>query len=171
MSKLSAEELVSKTLDRAYTLALRLTGNEADAWDLTQEALLKAIRALPGFRGDADPKTWVYRITINTWKNRVQSGIWRWWRRLVPLEPGTGAPADDPPPDRVLEGKERAEAFERALSELEPEDRAALVLRELDGMSYLEMAETLDVPIGTVKSRLHRARTTLARILEREDAA
>ncbi|MBI5594717.1 MAG: hypothetical protein HY928_01365, partial [Elusimicrobia bacterium] len=73
MSKLSPEELVRRTMDGVYALALRLTGNTADAWDLAQDALLRALKGLSAFRDDADPRTWVYRITVNAWKNRVAS--------------------------------------------------------------------------------------------------
>ncbi|OGR61583.1 MAG: hypothetical protein A2X36_07205 [Elusimicrobia bacterium GWA2_69_24] len=169
---MSAEELVRLTLDRAYTLALRLTGNEADAWDLTQDALLKAISGLDGFRDEADPRTWVYRITLNAWKNQVGSRLWKWWRRLAPIDPASGdPPSREDSPERSLDAKERAREFEAALSGLDPEDRATLVLRELDGMRYADIARTMDVPIGTVKSRLYRARAALARLLEKYDDA
>jgi RNA polymerase sigma-70 factor (ECF subfamily) len=171
LSKLSADELVRRTADGVYALALRLTGNAADAWDLAQDALLRAVTALDSFRGDADPRTWVYRITVNAWKNRVSSAGERLRRALTPLEgpdgaPAVGLPAGDPPADAALERGEEAEAVRRAVAGLDPVDRAALQLREFDGMSYDEIAVSLDVPIGTVKSRLHRARLTLAKALE-----
>ena len=166
MSKLTPDEFVRKTLSGVYSLALRLTGNAADAWDLTQDVLIQAIRALPRFRGEADPRTWAYRITVNMWKNRVQSRVWRWWRSFLRLEPYT---AMEPGPERELERKERSEAVETALESLPPEDRAAVFLREVEGKSYQEIADIIHVPIGTVKSRLYRARTTLARLLEKKD--
>lgn len=177
MSKPTAEELVRSVVDGVYALALRLTGNAQDAWDLTQQALLKALRGLPGFRGDSDPKTWVYRITVNEWKNRGQSKTAKWWTRLLSLdrEPGEGgAPPTagrDPSPDQELEKDEEKAALEAALAELPPEDRASLVLRELEGRSYRTIAEILGIPIGTVKSRLYRARAALARALEKRDAS
>lgn len=171
MSKLSADELVSRTSDGVYALALRLTGNAADAWDLAQDSMLRAVRALDSFRGDADPRTWVYRITLNAWKNKVASAGERGRREQAPLEgpdgaPVPGLPAGDPPADAPLERSEEAEAVRRAVAALEPLDRAALQLREFDDMSYDQIAEALDVPIGTVKSRLHRARLSLAKALE-----
>ena len=172
MSKLTAEELVERTLDGAYALALQLAGNSSDAWDLAQEALLRAVRSLPGFRGESDPKTWVYRIVVNVWKNKMKSRAWRWWRGLSSLGPDMPEPASQEPPlDRGLQRQEELEALERCLAALEPEDRAALVLRELDGKSYEEISGILAVPMGTVKSRLYRARSALARLLEKHDAA
>lgn len=166
LSKLTPDEFVRKTVDGVYSLALRLTGNASDAWDLTHDVLLKALQALPQFRGEADPRTWVYRITVNTWKNRAQSRAWRWWRRLLSLE---RAPETAPGPERAIERREEAAAVEEALEQLSPEDRTVVLLREYEGKSYEEIADITGVPIGTVKSRLNRARTILARLLERND--
>lgn len=171
MSKLSSDEFVRRTADGVYALALRLTGNAADAWDLAQDALLRAVGSLGSFRGDSDPRTWAYRITVNSWKNRVASAGERLRRAQEPLEgpdgaPVPGLPSGDPPADAPLERGEEAEAVRRAVAALDPVDRAALQLREFDDMSYEQIAEALDVPIGTVKSRLHRARMSLAKALE-----
>lgn len=168
------DELVQRHLQGVYNLAFRLTGNAADAWDLAQEALLRAIKALPGFREEASPATWLYRITINLWKNKTQSASSKWWRALLPLErPEDERPREpagpDPEPSQALEREEEQGAVERALAGLSPEDRAALVLRELDGKSYQEISGILGVPMGTVKSRLFRARAALARELEKRD--
>ena len=173
MSKPTPEELVRDHLDAVYNLALRLCGNAAEAEDLAQEVLLKAIRALPGFRGEAQPRTWLHRITINAWKNRVQSRGWRFWSRLLPVEKtreeGT-EPAElagpDPAPEAELERAEEARSVERAVARLSVEERAALVLREFEGKSYEEIAGILGIPVGTVKSRLYRARVSLAAELE-----
>jgi RNA polymerase sigma-70 factor (ECF subfamily) len=164
-------ELLEKHAVPVYNLALRLVGNAADAEDLAQDALLRAIRALPSFRGDSQMSTWIYRITVNTWKNRVRSekrrGLWK----LLPLDflfskdgddkasPEPAAP--DAPLDAGLESSEQGAAVQRALMELDPESRAVVVLRELKGQSYQEIAAALDIPEGTVKSRLSRARETL----------
>ena len=171
MSKLSADEFVKRTADGVYALALRLTGNAADAWDLAQDALLKGVRALESFRGDSDPRTWAYRITVNAWKNKAASAAERMRRAAGPLGPADGRagpelPGGDPPADVPLEREETAEAVRRAVDALAPEDRAALHLREFDGLSYEEIAEALAIPMGTVKSRLHRARLALANALE-----
>lgn len=174
---MTPDELVKRYLDRVYTLSLRLTGNPADASDLAQDAMLRGIQGLPGFRGEADPGTWLFRITVNLWKNRVSSAGERFRRRvgslegLSPEEGAVDAPSDEPPPDRGLERSEELAALEEALGRLEPEDRAALVLRELEERSYEEIAEILGVPLGTVKSRIHRARAGLAKFWEQRDAA
>lgn len=174
---MTADELVERYLDRVYTLALRLTGNPADASDLAQDAMLRGLEGLPGFRGDADPGTWLFRITVNAWKNKVTSAGERFRRSAVPLDAPSpdGGPLDtpdrEPPLDRGLESDEERAALEAALGALDPEDRAALVLRELEDKSYEEIAEILGVPVGTVKSRLHRARAGLAEHWEKRHAA
>jgi RNA polymerase sigma-70 factor, ECF subfamily len=139
---LSAEELVKGYQDRVYNLALRLTGNRSDAWDLTQESLLRAVRALPEFRGDSDPGTWLFRITVNAWKSRVSSRTWRWWSRLASID-GFVGPSPEPGPEAQLERGERARAVDAALAGLEPEERAILMLRELEEKSYAEIADIL----------------------------
>ncbi|MBI3550573.1 MAG: sigma-70 family RNA polymerase sigma factor [Elusimicrobia bacterium] len=173
MSKLTPDDLVRGHLDGVYALALRLTGNASDAWDLTQESMLRAIRFLPGFRGECAASTWLYRITVNTWKNRSASAPSRWWSRLVPLEAavdGAGAAAPDavdpaPGPETAAHDSDQREEVQIALAALPPEDRAALQLRELEDKSYEEIATILEVPVGTVKSRLHRARRKLCEAL------
>jgi RNA polymerase sigma-70 factor, ECF subfamily len=165
------QELLDKHAVPVYNLALRLVGNHADAEDLAQDSLIRALRALPKFRGDCQLSTWVYRITVNTWKNRVRGekrrGLWK----LLPLdflfssdgdEPKAREPkADEPPLDARLETSESGALVQRALMELDPESRAVIVLRELQGQSYQEIATALEVPEGTVKSRLSRAREAL----------
>ena len=166
---MTPEELVKRCAPMVYNLALRLTGNRTDAEDLTQEALLKAVRGLPDFRGEADPGSWVYRITMNTWKNLLRAKVkWRFLRffsaddpKAVDSEPAD-CPESAPGPEALAEVEEQKKRIESAMAELSPEERAVLVLRELDGRSYAEIAKSLDVPLGTVKSRLARARTLLA---------
>jgi len=160
-----------------YNLAFRLTGNAADAQDLAQDSLVRAVRGLGSFRGDSDPGTWVYRITVNTWKNRVRSEK----RRAAWKTESLDAPApgdaetdgkarqfaeDAPPLDRPVEEQEIKQAVERAMAALEPEDRAILTLRDLDDRSYDDIAKALELPLGTVKSRLSRAREALRQRLK-----
>lgn len=168
---MTPDQLVEGYLDRVYALCLRLTGNSPDASDLAQDVMLKAIAGLPGFRGDADAGTWLFRIAVNAWKNRVASAPERWRKSLAPLDGFLDVPAGESPPDREMENREEAVALERALAGVAPEDRAALVLRELEDKSYEEIAGILGVPVGTVKSRLHRARAALAESWERDHAA
>lgn len=168
---MSPEELIKKYSDMAYCLALRLTGNAAEAEDLAEEALIKAMRGLPGFRGDSDPGVWVSRIVANCWKNQLRSPRLAFWRRLGGFYSADGEEQTVDPPDPVpgpelqYEGAVRSEAFEKALNTLEPQDRAILVLRELDGRSYTDIAEILSLPEGTVRSRLSRVRKKLRGLL------
>jgi len=173
---LSEAEFLEKHAELVYNLSLRLTGNPFDAEDLAQDALLRALKALPGFRGDSATATWMYRITVNTWKNRVRSekrrGLWK----MVPLQflfgEGAGEEkvreprAPEPAPDRALEREETAMAVQNALLTLDEESRAVIVLRETEGMSYQDIAAALSIPEGTVKSRLSRARDELKRRLQ-----
>jgi RNA polymerase sigma-70 factor, ECF subfamily len=156
---LSETEFLEKNAGLVYNLALRLTGNRADAEDLAQDALLRAVRALPGFRGDSLASTWVYRITVNAWKNRVRAETRRrFWRTatlgLVAAFDGDEAvrdvKADEPPLDAGLEQGERAAAVQKALLELEGDDRAVVILRELAEKFYEEIGAALDLPQGTV---------------------
>lgn len=169
MSK-KEDEFLEKNARLVYNLALRLVGNPVDAEDLAQDALLRALKALPAFRGDSSQTTWVYRITVNTWKNRVRSEKRRSFWKMLPLNLLFGGDeeegeevlaAKDPPIDAGLESEETAQEVQKALLELDRDQRAVIVLRDLKGLSYEEVAETLDVPEGTVKSRLARARNVL----------
>ncbi len=171
---MSEQEFLDKNAALVYNLALRLTGNRSDAEDLAQDALLRAVRALPGFRGDSLASTWVYRITVNAWKNRVRSEKRRrFWKTvtlgLVSGDDGEGevrdVAANDPPLDADLEKRERSAAVQKALLELEEDDRAIVILREIEDKSYEEIGATLDLPQGTVKSRLFRARAKLKTLL------
>jgi RNA polymerase sigma-70 factor (ECF subfamily) len=171
----SESEFLEKHAPLVYNLALRLVGNAADAEDLAQDSLIRALKALEGFRGDSSLSTWVYRITINTWKNRVRSekrrGLWK----MVSLNLFTGEDkdeepafkADEPPLDAALETGEKGAMVQKALMELDEESRVAIVLREIEGQSYQEIAAALEIPEGTVKSRLFRAREALKRKLQR----
>jgi RNA polymerase sigma-70 factor (ECF subfamily) len=172
------KELIDQTAGLVYNLALRLTGNRADAEDLAQDALLRGLRALPDFRGDSLPSTWIYRITVNAWKNRVRAEKRRaFWRTVTfgfssggeddePIEP----PASDPPLDAELEKTESGAAVQKALLELDADDRAIVVLREIEEKSYEEIGEVLGLAQGTVKSRLFRARAKLKSLLQKAAA-
>jgi RNA polymerase sigma-70 factor, ECF subfamily len=172
----SESEFLQAHSELVYNLSLRLTGNRADAEDLAQDALLRALKALPGFRGDSRASTWVYAITVNTWKNRVRSEKRRAFWKTVSFgmigadEDGESAyePAgNDAPMGEGLEKGEEAAMVQKALLTLEPDDRAIVVLRELEDRSYEEIGAALGLPQGTVKSRLFRARAKLKSVLEK----
>jgi RNA polymerase sigma-70 factor, ECF subfamily len=148
------EELVRKHRLATYRVALRMLGDESDAEDATQDAFVQAWRNLGGFRADAAFPTWMYRIVTNRCLNMLRAR-----RRTEPLPDDREAPASRP--DRIAEARWQVEDLKLAILRLTPEQRAPLVLRELQGCSYEEIAEALDVSISAVKSRLHRARLEL----------
>ena len=148
------EELVRKHRLATYRVALRMLGDESDAEDATQDAFVQAWRNLGGFRADAAFPTWMYRIVTNRCLNMLRAR-----RRTEPLPDDREAPASRP--DRITEARWQVEDLKLAILRLTPEQRAPLVLRELQGCSYEEIAEALDVSISAVKSRLHRARLEL----------
>lgn len=166
---MNAEELFEKFSPMVYNLALRLSGNKADAQDIAQDAFIKAVRGLGDLREQSFAGTWLYRITVNVWKNRVRGEKRRsFWRTLSLSWSGEEAPATQvaDPGDRVdaaLERQDEKAALEAALARLEPEERAMLLLREIDGRSYAEIAEITGKPLGTVKSGISRAREALRR--------
>ncbi|MGI6577487.1 MAG: RNA polymerase sigma factor [Eubacteriales bacterium] len=156
------EELVALYEKRVYTMALRMTGNQDDACDISQEAFIRMYRSLKGFKGDAKFSTWVYRIVSNLCIdfNRKAKRI-----KQVPLEstdedePFTITISDDRfDPERNLERSEIVRAINRALDTLSEEHKEIFILRELNGLSYAEIAEVMMIEEGTVKSRLFRAR-------------
>lgn len=160
-------ELVSGHERMVYTLALHLLGDRDEALDLSQEVFLRVFRTLHSFRGQSSLKTWIYRIVINQARNRQR--FWRRRRRAdqVSLDQHVAEhgdltqPGDGTSPDRVLARKELASQLWSALNQLPFDQRTVVVLREIDGLSYDEIAFSLAVAVGTVKSRLTRARQTL----------
>lgn len=160
-------ELVSGHERMVYTLALHLLGDRDEALDLSQEVFLRVFRTLHGFRAQSSLKTWIYRIVINQARNRQR--FWRRRRRSdqVSLDQHVAEhgeltqPGDGTSPHRALARKELATRLWRALNELPFDQRSVVVLREIDGLSYDEIAFSLGVAVGTVKSRLTRARQAL----------
>jgi len=148
------EELVRRHRLATYRVALRMLGDASDAEDATQDAFVQAWRNLGGFRADAAFPTWMYRIVTNRCLNMLRAR-----RRTEPLPDDREAPASRP--DRIAEARWQVQDLKLAILRLTPEQRAPLVLRELQGCSYEEIAEALDVSISAVKSRLHRARLEL----------
>jgi RNA polymerase sigma-70 factor (ECF subfamily) len=159
-------ELVATHQRMVFGLALHLLGNRDEALDLSQEVFLRVFRTIGGFRGQSALRTWIYRIVVNQARNRQ-----RWWRRRhrgdqVSLDEhlsqfGDMESSGDLPPDRLLASKETAARIWKALDRLPFDQRTALVLREVDGLRYEEIAFSLGVAVGTVKSRLTRARQAL----------
>jgi RNA polymerase sigma-70 factor (ECF subfamily) len=169
------DRLVQERSGDVYALLYRLTEDAEEARDLTQETFLRAFQSISRFRGDADLKTWLYRIAINQARNR-----WRWWRRrrrdqTVSLDAERGERQEtlsaslpdrlQPDPEQETLARERERVLSRALQTLGRPFREAVVLRDVEGLSYEEIAATLEISIGTVKSRLSRGRIELRRKL------
>jgi len=148
------EALVSRHQDRAYRVALRMLGSTVDAEEAAQEALLQAWRGLPAFRAESAFSTWLYRIVINRCVNLRSA------RRPTEALPEVLVDRNGDPSE-TLERRERLRALARWLLQLSAEQRAALVLRELEGLSYDDIAEVLGVTVPAVKGRIHRARLAL----------
>jgi RNA polymerase sigma-70 factor (ECF subfamily) len=156
---------------RVYTLSVRLTGHTADGRDLAQETFIQAYRHFSEFREDSGASTWLHRICLNTWKNRVRYEKRRdFWRRLSTDTSESAHTRELPSSERVLGSSlERSyyqSLVQSALKRLDAEDRAILVLRDMEDRSYEEIAEILDIPLDTVKSRLARGRDRLRQQLE-----
>ena len=159
------EDLVRAQQHRVYGLALRMLGNPAEAQDVAQEVFIRAHRGLPEFRGDARLSTWLYTIASRLCLNRLAGSE----RRLTRHGEETLRQLADarPGPDEAMERGELEEALHRAIAELPEERRVVVVLRDVEGLAYEEIADVLALPVGTVRSRLHRARLDLKEKLER----
>jgi RNA polymerase sigma-70 factor (ECF subfamily) len=152
------EQLVLRHQRYVFNLAYRVLGDYAEAEDMTQEAFVRVWRGLSGFRGQAQFTTWLYRIVHNLCLNRLP-GLRRELLQIEPLEEVLADP--DPSPTDLFDTRERL-AFLRAQLERLPEKyRLVLTLRYLQHLSYAEVAAALDVPMGTVKTHIHRARQLL----------
>jgi RNA polymerase sigma-70 factor (ECF subfamily) len=165
-------ELVRRYQDRLYNTVYRLVDNADDAADVVQDAFLNAYQSLDGFKGDSLFFTWLYRIAVNTAishkrKQRVLISIDAGRNGATPVQPLDESEYSRP--GQALERAEQDERVHQALQRLSPEHRAVLVLKDMDGRKYEEIADLLGVPIGTIRSRLHRARAELREVLEREE--
>jgi RNA polymerase sigma-70 factor (ECF subfamily) len=159
-------ELVSEHQRMVYQLSLNLLNDHNEALDLSQEVFLRIFRTIHTFRGHSSLRTWIYRIVVNQARNRQ-----RWWRRRhraqqVSLDQhiqdhGEVAEIVDNGPDRLVGQKQLAERIRVALDRLPFDQKTAIVLREIDGLSYEEIGFSLGIAVGTVKSRLARAREGL----------
>ncbi len=167
--------LVEERSSDVYALLYRLTEDPEEARDLTQETFLRAFQSISRFRGEADLRTWLYRIALNQARNR-----WRWWRRrrreaTVSLDNQDGdglsigsrlRDVTHADPEQEALARERETMLRAALRSLTRSYREAVILRDIEGLSYEEVAATLSISVGTVKSRLARGRAELRRKLE-----
>jgi RNA polymerase sigma-70 factor, ECF subfamily len=159
--RLVFDELVTRHQRRVYNLAYRMLGRREDALDATQETFLTCYRKVEGFRGGSAFTTWLHRVALNICYDSL--------RRRAREEPGrVDAEVEPPPVADPSEASATALDVRRALLEVPEDFRAALVLHDMQGVPYEEIAEAIGIPVGTVKSRLHRGRIALARALRGE---
>jgi RNA polymerase sigma-70 factor (ECF subfamily) len=154
------ETLIRRHQKTIFNLAYRMLGDYDEAAEISQETFLSAYRAIDNFRGDANFSTWLYRIALNHATTRRKSLNTR-QQRSVPIENTEPASDPHPGPAESMEKKEIRQRVQQALNKLDPEDAAVILLRDLQDVPYEEVARVLEIPIGTVKSRLHRARQAL----------
>ena len=168
-------DLVMRYQDRVFAQCMRWMGDPRIAEEVAQDVFLAIYRALPRFRGESKVSTWIFRITVNHCKNRR---LYRTRRKFDAHEPLEGVPRDEDGPSRQIpsqdagtdQGSHRSEAEEilhEALARLDEDQRTIVLLRDIQDLSYEEISDILDLPRGTVKSRLHRARAELARLISR----
>ena len=166
--KVAFDTLVTKYQRRLFRVAIRMVGDTAEAEDVVQETFIKAYRALSQFRGDSAFFTWLYRIAVNAARNSLESK----GRRLPELHSNKSDDDetfnvelylnDIDTPESLLLSKQIAQTVNQAMEALPDDWRMALSLREIDGLSYEEIAEMMACPIGTVRSRIFRARESIA---------
>jgi RNA polymerase sigma-70 factor (ECF subfamily) len=169
--KSAFDVLVSRYQHKVVKLIMRYVRDQAEALDVAQEAFLKAYRALPRFRGDSAFYTWLYRISINTAKNHLVAAK----RRPLDYDLDLQDPEqydmqarlkDVETPEGALLSEEIREAVNQAIEALPEDLRTAIMLRELEGMSYEEIATAMECPVGTVRSRIFRAREAIDKRLK-----
>lgn len=168
-------ELVRAYQDRVFNLTYRMLGDRHEAEDLAQEIFVSLHGALDGFRGESRLSTWIFRVTRNHCLNRLKYLTRRDRGRASELtqvpETALAAADEELSPDDAIAAKERRALVRRAMEGLDEEHRLLVVLRDIEGLSYEEIAQVTEQPEGTVKSRLHRARLALATALAKKDEA
>ena len=164
------DELVLKHKDRLFNLVYWFLGDYQEANDCAQETFIKAFKSINGFRFESTFSTWLYRIAINTCKNRIKSSAYRWKRKTASLDVSNGSkngnPCSEivngsPTPAMALEKKERMMWIQKAINSLPEEQNQVVVLRDIQGLSYQDISDITGLNLGTVKSRLARGRLEL----------
>jgi RNA polymerase sigma-70 factor (ECF subfamily) len=170
----SFNQLVARWERPIYALAYRTLGREEDARDVVQDAFLRAYRGLPGFKGEAKFSSWLYRITLNLCRDWIRRE-----RRAPVVQPPEGTDPLQLADDRAAETesvedlvarREMSLAVAKAMAELPEEQRSAILLKEYHGLTFQEIADMLDCPLSTVKTRLYQGLSVLRRRLERQQA-
>jgi RNA polymerase sigma-70 factor (ECF subfamily) len=169
------DRLLRRYQDDVYNLCYRMMGDHEEAGDCAQETFIKVYRALRKFRRESRFSTWLYTITVNTCRTRLGSADYRRRRRMVPVDPpdneqvrGTPIEIEDPAPSALvrLTEAERHALLQQAIDNLAEDARTVIVLRDIEGLSYEEISEITGFPLGTVKSKLARARQSLIGMLK-----
>ena len=173
--KAAFDELVLSHKDRVFNLCYWFVGDSQDANDLAQDVFFKAFKALKNFRFEAAFSTWIYRITVNTCKNRLKSFPYRLKKKFVQLNhtavkgnPGVEIADESKSPEIELGKKEKMNLIKAAINSLPPDKKAVVVLRDIEGLSYEEISSVTRLNLGTVKSKLARARQDLRERLKGE---
>ena len=174
--KAAFDELVLKHKDKVFSLCYWFVGDYQDANDLAQDVFFKAFKALKNFRFESAFSTWIYRIAVNTCKNRLKSFQYRLKKKFVHLNntaaaknnPGVEIADESSSPEIELGRKEKSRLIQTAISSLPAEKKAVVVLRDIEGLSYEEISSVTGFNLGTVKSKLARARQDLREKLKGE---
>ena len=174
-------ELIVVYERRVFSLVLRMLGRRAEAEEITQDVFVQVFKSVDSFRGDSKLSTWIFRVAVNLCKNRMKYNARRGGKNQQDLDSlgehtsmwaaeGVSAGATSRPDD-LVEGQQLVEVVREAIGELEPEFRQLVILRDVEDLSYEEIAEVTNLPVGTVKSRIHRGRSQLRAKVERLMAA
>lgn len=168
--KAAFDELVLKHKDRLFNLVYWFLGDYHEANDCAQETFIKVFKSVNKFRFESAFSTWLYRIALNTCKNRIKSSAYRWKKKTVSLETSGGSkngnPSSEiangsPTPVMALEKKEKIMRIQKAINSLPEEQNQVVVLRDIQGFSYQDISDIIGLNLGTVKSRLARGRLEL----------
>ncbi len=168
-------ELIEEHRDRVFNITYRMLGNRAEAEDVAQEVFITVFKQIENFRGDSKFSTWLYRVTVNHCKNRIKYLARRHSRDQDELDETSqqqnnavnGAPVRAKNPDKALESMQMEKLLQEAIATLDDEQRAVVILRDVEDLSIEEICEITGLPDGTVKSRLHRARLVLRKKMQR----
>jgi RNA polymerase sigma-70 factor, ECF subfamily len=167
-------ELIDTHRDRVFNITYRMLGSRAEAEDVSQEVFIAVFKTIDTFRGDSKFSTWLYRVAVNQCKNRIKYLARRHDRDRDELDESSNGPngaiggPQPAAPDRALESIQMEELLQKAIAELDDDQRVVVVLRDVEDLSIEEICKITDLPDGTVKSRLHRARAVPRKKLSRE---
>jgi RNA polymerase sigma-70 factor, ECF subfamily len=167
------KELIDGHRDRVYNVTYRMLGNRAEAEDIAQEVFITVFKSIETFRGDSKFSTWLYRVTVNHCKNRIKYNARRHDRdhdEVDETSTGSNGQIGGPmptAPDRALESSQMERLIQDAIKELDDDHRIVVVLRDVEDLSIEEICKITELPDGTVKSRLHRARLVLRKKLQK----